>query len=64
MPSANGAGREMITAAVQTEYQYRFKAQFSTDSDSFFMDTTDTKIPGNLAPCVDYGEGRHRIDGT
>jgi hypothetical protein len=29
------------------------QSHFSTDSRSFFMDTKDTKIPGNLVPCVD-----------
>jgi hypothetical protein len=38
------------------------KAIFSTDSRLFFMDTKDTKIPGNLVPCVDQGEGRDRMD--
>jgi hypothetical protein len=28
------------------------------------MDTMDTKIPGILVPCVDYGESRDGIDGT
>lgn len=39
------------------------QSNFSTDSRSFFRDTKDTKIPGNLVPCVDWGEGRDGIDG-
>jgi hypothetical protein len=29
------------------------QSYFSTVARSFFMDTKDTKIPGNLVPCVD-----------
>ena len=34
-----------------------------TDPYSFFRDTKDTKIAGNLVCCVDWGEAREGIDG-
>ncbi len=39
------------------------QSYFPTDSRSFFMDTKDTKIPENLVPCVDWGEGRDGMGG-
>jgi len=56
--------RNLTRSRITPEQELRIQGCFSTNSRLFFRDTRDTKIPGNLAPCIDYGESADGIDGA
>jgi hypothetical protein len=63
LESRSALGDQFAFRAERLARSTSIQSHFSTDSRSFFMDTKDTKIPGNLVSCVDWGEGRDGIDG-